>query len=120
MIHALMLLAAQAAGDCPKFGLGVIGEHMTGASLTVSFDPEPKGMLSYDWTISGTQIVGGQGTRSLSTEAALSDLISRDHVLTGSVTIGGLPADCPALYPFTIPMPRFDPPPDRAVTEALR
>lgn len=115
MIPALMLLAAHGAGDCPTMRLGVIGEHMTGIDLTVTFDPEPTGALSYAWTIGGTRIVGGQGTRSLRTEAALSDLVSRDHVLAGSVTIGGLPADCPAAYPFTIPMPRLDPPPDRPV-----
>ena len=82
--------------DCPKLILGCPTDLLeTGKTYVVKLLVEgvnPKDDVSYNWSVTGAQIVQGQGTRSLSVR-----INEPNKIVEAWVSLGGVNPDCNAV-----------------------
>jgi hypothetical protein len=84
---------AQTGGiaDCPNIRVSCpdtdLGPRLTFSATVSGADPSAK--LSFNWTVAGGRIVGGQGTASITVETP-----EYGGTFVASVEVGGLPGPC--------------------------
>jgi len=115
MIHALMLLAVQGAGDCPSIRIQNWGsEHLTGSFFVATIEPEPSAPLSYRWSATkGDVRPNAANPRQVVVEVDLGELMKGDVQFELALDVGGLPAGCPHRASLQMTIPWFEPLPDR-------
>jgi hypothetical protein len=113
VISALLLLAAMAPAvppgeaACPRMAVGFSSDGIGGGQFGLHLDPAAKLPLHYRWTITGAELVSGQGTPHADIGFALADLTAHDVEIVATVVVEGLPKGCANVQAASTFYPRW-------------